>query len=123
MTTETKRFSLRRKTQEIILELENGTEQKYLLKEFTGEGRVLYYRRMFELGKTDVDVKLPLDKLVLTSFTVVGLHLHQEGQDEPVGEEFVAKNIPSATIDELFDLCKDLSGLRTKEGLEEAKNS
>ena len=117
---ETMKFSLKRKSVDIVLENEQGKEEVYILREISGEEREKYLTSMASSMRFNEDGKpVGIDSFVGLHTSLLAMALvRQDGS--PVTATFI-KSFPASVQIALFKKAKELSGL-VDSAKEEAKN-
>jgi hypothetical protein len=109
-----KKFRTKRKEiRDIEIEDEDGNVHLYLLRELNGSGRDEYFNKMSGKVNIDMETGKPTGVRDFTNMNadLLGKCLFTQDKNEPVPIS-VIQDWPGETLDELFKMALDLSGLK-----------
>lgn len=119
-TVKPRRFSLKKNTEDIEIELENGPVQTYTIQEMTGAERDTYFKTV--TGKAQFDGNGNLMKVNdPTGLYAALICLCMFDQEKKRVDQKFVNNLRSSVQGEIFEICSRVNGL-DKMAADRAKN-
>jgi hypothetical protein len=104
------------KEQSIVLEMADGEEKKYVLRELFGKDRNSYFNKMKGRVTVDKDKNIQINDFNGFHAELLKISLfYESGEPVPVDEIEI---LPSTTQQKLFEMAQELSGLNTEQDSE-----
>lgn len=118
-----KRYSLRRKVEEIEVELPNGEVKTYTMRDLSGEQRAVWLNKvdsMFKVNDQGIVVGVG-DQKGYQSF-LVAMVVHDEN-NKLVDQRQIDAAWPGTTLKQIFEDCRTFCGLNPEGEVAEKKSS